>query len=122
MDFKFRMSEYVNATSIWPGSEDHEDIGTIPGLVRGYNIEVRKKDKVDWVGAEWFSGEPEEVLNDEYHIFHRETFDLMPTGRISFRGYGREEWDPDEREMFIIPINDQEAKQIAESLRAKETS
>ena len=29
---------------------------------------------------------------------------LVPTGRICFHGYGREEYDFEERETFIIPV------------------
>lgn len=101
----FKITEFVPASSIWPTAEDHKDFGYKPGLVRGYNIEVTTtKGVTDWMSCEYIHGEPEEVFNDDYHSWSRADWGLTPTGRICFRGYGREEYDFEEREEFVIPV------------------
>ena len=102
----FKITEYVNASSIWPTAKDFQDFGSKPGLVRGYNIEVtNSKGVTDWMSCEYIHGEPEEVFNDDYHTWSRNDWGLTPTGRICFRGYGREEYDFEEREEFVIPVD-----------------
>ena len=105
----FKITAYVNASEIWPTAENHKDIGYKPGLVRGYNIEVTtSKGITDWMSCEYIDGNPEEVFNDDYHTWSREDYGFTPTGRICFRGYGREEYDFDEHETFIIPVEVEE--------------
>lgn len=101
----FKITEYVNASSIWPTAKDFQDFGAKPGLMRGYNIEVtNSKGVTDWMSCEYIYGEPEEVFNDDYHSWSRSDWGLVPTGRICFRGYGREEYDWEEREEYVVPV------------------
>lgn len=101
----FKITEYVNASSIWPNAKNFKDFGSKPGLVRGYNIEVITRDGVtDWMSCEYIYGEPEKVFNDDYHTWSRMDYGFTATGRICFRGYGREEYDFEEREEYIVPV------------------
>lgn len=96
---------YVPANEIWPNSKSYIDKGYKSGLVRGYNVEVTTRDgKLAWFSCEYICGDPAEELFDELHRSWYADCNCKPTGRISFRGYGREDYDPDERETFIIPV------------------
>lgn len=98
----FYLTEVVPASSIWPTANKCVDKGIIPGLLRGYNIEVRKRDgKTYWQDCQYISGEPEEYFNSEFQQEHRSWYGVKPTGRITFRGYYDEEYDPDERDYFV---------------------
>ena len=97
----YKFSEYVLASTIWPTAEDHVDHGEIPGLVRGYNIEVKKGDELHWMSASWFYGTPEAEYNDDFHRSWFFDLGVVPTSRICFRGYGVLEYDFDEREEFV---------------------
>lgn len=100
-----KITEYVPANEIWPNSKFHIDKGYLSGLVRGYNVEVITRDgKLDWFSCEYIWGEPSEELFDEFHMSYYSDCGCKPTGRISFRGYGREEYDLEERETFVIPV------------------
>lgn len=123
-DYRFKISEVVPASSIWPTTEDHIDYGHIPGLLRGYNIEVRtQKGVVDWMAAAFIAGDPEsenyDCFNHDWRIESRKDWGLEPTGRIAFRGYYEEEYDFDERETFVKPatLTDDELKTLAEQYR-----
>ena len=112
----FKITEYVNASSIWPTAKDHKDLGYKPCLVRGYSIEVtNSKGVTDWMSCEYIHGDPEVEFNDDYHTWSRGDWGLVPTGRICFRGYGREEYDFEEHETFITPV-DVEEKSIEEEI------
>lgn len=107
--FELKITETVPASSIWPTAEDHVDYGAIPGLLRGYNIEVKtQKGVVDWMSAAFIYGEPEgttgDSFNDEWRIESRKDWGFEPTGRITFRGYYTEEYDFEERETFVKPV------------------
>lgn len=103
------VTEYVPANKIWPNAKAHVDRGYQPGLVRGYNVEVITHDgKLDWFSCEYIHSEPWEELFDDFHMRWYAGCNCKPTGRISFRGYGREDYDPDERETFIIPVEDED--------------
>ena len=110
-----QIKEYVPASKIWPTATDHTDFGEIDGLMRGYNIEVKveKTGVVDWMSAEWVYGAPETEFNDDYHRWSRSDWGLRPTGRICFRGYGSEEYDPRERDFFINTVSDEKARELA---------
>ena len=102
----FKINEYVKASSIWPNAKDFQDFGAKPGLVRGYNIEVTNHEGVtDWMSCDYIYGDPEEVFNDDFHSWMFEEYRFTTTGRICFRGYGREEYDFEEREEYIVPVN-----------------
>lgn len=100
-----KILEYVPANEIWPNSKSYIDKGYKSGLVRGYNVEVTTRDgKLDWFSCEYIWGEPGEELFDDFHMSWYADCGCEPTGRISFRGYGREEYDAYERETFVIPV------------------
>ena len=101
----FKITEYVNASSIWSTAKDFQDFGVKDGLVRGYNIEVTTLNGItDWMSCEYIHGEPEDVFNDDFHVWMLEDYGFTPTGRICFRGYGKEEYDWEEREEYVIPV------------------
>ena len=106
-----KITETVPASSIWPTAENYIDRGEIPGLMRGYNLEVVKNGQTDWMSAEWVYGNPEEAFNDDYHQWSRSDWGLKPTGRVCFRGYGIEEYSFEERETFVKIISDEESAQ-----------
>ena len=98
-------NNYVPASYIWPTANDYIDFGYKPGLVRGYNIEVRTKDgEMDWLSCCYIHEDPQEYFNDEFHLWMYKEHQWKPTGRICFRGYGREVYDPDEHDTFVIPV------------------
>ena len=113
----FEFKNYVNPSDIWPTAQNHVDYGEIPGLVRGYNIEVRKGNIVDWMSASWFCGTPEAEYNDDFHRCYFEDLGVVPTGRICFRGYGVLEYDFDEREEFVKPYSDEDALRALEEYK-----
>ena len=99
----FKITEVVPASQIWPTAQDFTDKGFIPGLVRGYNIEVRKADgTTGWMSSEWIEGDPEVVFNDEFHCWSRHDYGFTATGRICFRGYGFEKFDYGERDYYVV--------------------
>lgn len=108
----FTLTQYVRASEIWPTAEDHIDHGYVPGLMRGYNLEVKKGDVVDWLSAEWIGGEPNEEFNDGFHSWYHIEHGFVPTGRVSFRGYGVERYDAKERDFYIEDVTDDCALQI----------
>lgn len=107
-------TEYVNASSIWVTAKDYTDLGERQGLVRGYNVEVRKGDKVDWLSCSWIYGDPNDYFNDDFHTWCREEDGLEYTGRICFRGYGIEMWDSEERDYYIVMEDSEEGKALLE--------
>lgn len=102
-----KFTEYVKASEIWPTAKDFEDKGPRPGLVRGYNVEIKTRHGIiDWMSCSYISEDtPEEYFLGEFYTFYLNDLGFELTGRICFRGYGREEYDPDERDTFIIPVN-----------------
>lgn len=101
----FNSLNYVPANEIWPNAQSFIDYGHAPGLLRGYNVEVIDKNgETHWESCEYIHGEPQKELFDEFHTYYYTDRGYTPTGRISFRGYGREEYDPDERDTYIIPV------------------
>lgn len=100
-----KVTERVPANEIWPNAKAYIDKGYQPGLVRGYNVEVTTRDgKLDWFSCEYIHGEPDEELFDEFHMSWYGDCSCKPTGRISFRGYGREDYSWEDRETYIIPV------------------
>lgn len=98
----YKFNEYVRASSVWPSSKDYEDKGLIPGLLRGYNIEVKKSnEETFWMSCEYISNEPQEVFNDDFHLWMYNDHLLTPTGRIVFRGYAYEAWDSEVGEYVV---------------------
>ena len=104
--FASQKFEYVKASEIWPTTEDFEDKGQRPGFVRGYNPEIVTKDgKIDFMSCAYIDGEPEEYFYGEFYQFYLDEYGFKLTGRICFRGYVREEYDLNERDTFVIPVN-----------------
>ena len=99
-----KFTEYIEASSIWPTATNHTDLGARTGLVRGYNVEVIKDGKTDWLSCSWFEGEPDDYFNDEFHKWQCEEMGWEYTGRICFRGYGIEKWDSEERDYYIEDV------------------
>ena len=95
---------YVPAKEIWPNAISYEDNGEKPGYVRGYNVEVTKNGKVDWMSCVWIHHTIEDYLNDKYTKYWYSDCGVTPTGRISFRGYGEEHYDPEERDTFVVNV------------------
>lgn len=95
---------YVPAKEIWPNADNYEDKGLIPGYVRGYNVEVKRNGKVDWMSCVWVKNTIEDYLSDDFTKWWYLDLGATPTGRISFRGYGREEYCEEERENVIVEI------------------
>ena len=89
----FKIKEFVPTSQIWLTAEDHVDRGPVPGLLRGYNIEVECGPYHEWLPAEWIKGDPETYFNSASHLWSRRHAGLKPTGRITFRGYGAEDFD-----------------------------
>ncbi len=98
--------QYVPANEIWPKSTSFIDEGERQGLVRGYNVEVKKYDgEVFWMSAVYIRTTIEKYLEDEFTQFYYSDLGVTPTGRICFRGYGTEEYDNIERDIFINPCD-----------------
>ena len=110
----FKFTEFVPASSIWPTAENHVDHGEIPGLVRGYNVEVKKNEELHWMSASWFYGTPEAEYNDDFHQYYFADLGVVPTGRLCFRGYGVLEYDFNEREEFVKLYSDEDALKALE--------
>lgn len=103
----FKLKEYVPANEIWPNAKGCIDHGYKSGLVRGYNIEVKLKDgSTDWLSCAYIHEDPQEYFNDEFHRWYYAEHNWTPTGRICFRGYGVEEYDPNEHETFIKMVEE----------------
>jgi hypothetical protein len=90
----------------WKNSFEYSTCSNIPGVMRGFNIEYKNKDgKIEYGSAVWIYGEP-----DMDNIDIRISIELAglngwtPTGRVVFRGYGFEEYDPDERECYVVDV------------------
>lgn len=104
MNKNFVVTEMVPANSIWPNATSYEDKGPIKGYVRGYNVEVVKNGKIDWMSCVWIRESIEEYVNDESTRYWYLDCGVTPTGRVSFRGYGIERYDPDERDTYIEEV------------------
>ena len=101
----YTFENYVPASHIWPTANDYVDFGPREGLVRGYNIEVKTQNgKLDWLSCTYIHEDPDRYFNDDFHQWMYKEHQWTPTGRICFRGYGREEYDPEERDTFVIPM------------------
>lgn len=107
----YKFDNFVKASSIWETAKDYEDKGLVPGLLRGYNIEVKTwKGEIFWVSCNYIPNEPEEFFNDDFHLWMYEDHGWTPTGRITFRGYAYEAWS---REIgdYVVPC-DENGKEV----------
>lgn len=118
----FKFHTFVPASQIWPTAEDHVDHGVGDGasdMVRGYNVEVRKLSdgSLHWWSCEYtMAWTPEECFLDPFHKWMWENHGVELTGRICFRGYGFEEYDFEEHEHVVRPIEDAKALEIIQSV------
>jgi len=96
---------------------DNEYIGQIAGLTCGWEFEVRKQDgTLDTLSVIHEEGTPEDVWEYNYYNEHCKDFNLTPTGRVVFRGYGKAYWYADERDWCIRPVSDEDAKAIKDKV------
>lgn len=101
-----RAFEYVKASEIWPNVEDFEDKGQRPGILRGYNFEVKRPDgSTYWLSCTHIDKEPKTYAESDFFLRHLAELDVEPTGRVCFRGYGYEEYDPDEQDVYIQHVD-----------------
>ena len=89
--------------------EDKEYIGDIPGVCNGWMFEYRNKDgEYNYSSVSYVHGSADDYAN----LYHTDDglewiHDTAryggwePTGRVVFRGYATEYYDPDEREWFV---------------------
>lgn len=97
------ITERVRPSTIWEGVSDPVDIGEIPGMFCGYNVEVTNRDgRTDWMSCTFVRSVAE--LNDEFHCWVREDMGLVPTGRIAFRGYYEQHYDWRERDEYYEEV------------------
>lgn len=100
-----KVKEMVKPSTIWPTAEDYIDQGMIRGLVRGYNVEIRTPNgETSWLSATFIPDTIEKYLNSEFMVWLFETHQWEFTGRVSFRGYGEEHYDPKERDTYVTII------------------
>lgn len=88
------------------GDVSYDDLGACPGYLRGYNLEMRKGDLVDY--ASMFCT----YLDCDYSNPEVcSTVDLCagngwtPTGRAVFRGYFRESYSIEDRDFYVEPVD-----------------
>ena len=81
--------------------------GPIQDLVGGFNFEVADDSgNIEYMSAIYIHTTPEEYINNLFYDY----FDTVkykgynPTGRVIFRGYGEEYYDPEYREWFVKPV------------------
>ena len=100
-------TEYVPASEIWHNATNFVDKGAKEGLVRGYNVEVRKFDgTVGWDSCCYIQSEPEEYFLNGYYRYSLEDRGATLTGRICFRGYGIEEYSWEYHDTFVNPCDE----------------
>lgn len=98
--------ERVKASSIWSTATDYEDKGFHPGILRGYNFEVKRPDgSTYWLSCTYIDEELEMYVESDFFLRHLAELDVEPTGRVCFRGYGYEEYDPDEQDVYIQHVD-----------------
>lgn len=98
---------FVWPKQIWPNAKNYEYKGQREGLVCGWNIEVLDIDgKPFWLSTEYVHLAPNKAFNDDFHTWRCQDNCWKPTGRICFRGYGKEQFDYVDRETYIIPCDE----------------
>lgn len=99
-------TKYVPASQIWSGAQDFIDEGYKPGLVRGYNVEVKMSDgTTSWHSCSYIHSTPESYFLDDFYSSWLSDLNQTLTGRICFRGYGKEEYDLFDKEIYIYPCD-----------------
>ena len=90
----------------WTTDMDQEFKGLVPGYACGYNFEVTKDGKTDFASCTFQYDTPDEVMAPG-SFYPDCLFDMgcEPTGRVIFRGYYREEYDPYEHDVYFVREN-----------------
>ena len=94
---------------------DKEYKGAIWGLCCGWNFEVEKDGKIDYLSCHWFEGTPEELYESDgyysgYDDLYAPTWQMNGwklTGRVMFRGYAEEYWYAEERDWCVREVDEE---------------
>lgn len=95
------------------GEPKMENKGVVPGYLRMFNFEVENIETgdVDYMGATGFYGTPKQFIeewaygDDDTHYFDTVLYKgFKPTGRVVFRGYYTEKYDPYERDSYVVEV------------------
>ena len=119
--------EYINIADTNTGWTDNagKDYGYVDGLVRGFNVEFKHKEtgKVIYNSCIWEEGNIEDYFRRQIDAWGHLGFVLFeaerskgyePTGRAVFRGYGKVEYAPEERDSVVKRINIEKWLHVAE--------
>ena len=94
---------------------DNEFKGMKEGLCCGWQYEFKDAEgKYHYSSVSWEEVTPEEYANKWQGYDGRSwLYDLLPsdfemTGRVVFRGYARSYYDPDERDWYVVRVDDKE--------------
>ncbi len=79
----------------------------LPGLLRGFNVEVTNaRGEIDYCSAVWTYGEANEENFDIFISIDLASYNgWVPTGRLVFRGYAIDRYDPEEREEYVEVVS-----------------
>lgn len=115
---RFEVITLSEALVDWQELHHHRDIGQVNGVLRGYNVEVVDADgKIDYTSMVSTYDEPDSDNRDfEYVISASAANGYRTTGRVIFRGYFAEHYDPDDRETYLNLLSDQEFDIMAEGV------
>lgn len=92
---------------------DNEYKGQIPGLSCGWEFEVKMSDgTLDSLSVIYEEATPEETVELNYLDRSAEFHGYSLTGRVVFRGYGRNYYDTDYRDWCVITLTDEEVDEI----------
>jgi hypothetical protein len=101
---RFTITEQVPASNIWPEAKNYVDNGQKDGYLRGYNVEVTtRKGTLDWMSCVWVR-DIATYVEDPFTKLWYQDLGVVPTGRVSFRGYGMEKYDYIEHDTVIVGI------------------
>lgn len=91
--------------------KDEEYKGVFDGLCCGWQFEFKNdKGELEYNSVCWYEGTPEEYCDTwlrygEEALFEIERYNgYVPTGRVIFRGYGKEYWDSEDRDWYIKKV------------------
>ena len=117
---KFEIIKVSEANVDW-NEEDREYVGVIPGYAAGFNFEVVDNNgKIDYMSAHYIDEDPSEMVENYYKDLGADYFDVVrwngfePTGRVIFRGYAIEHYDPEERDWYIEDAHEEAMASLKE--------
>ena len=88
---------------------DKEYKGQVDGLVHGWSFEfVNDKGEISYNSVYYSHGTPERNAEERYNFETERMNGWEPTGRVVFRGYATEHYDPEERDYYVKPVDDRE--------------